>query len=203
MRKHLATQWRRPLAPHSLQAFQTLEPWLRDLGTRALLLDSGCGTGASTLALAQRHPDCAVLGIDQSQARLARSNRTPATTADATPVRLLRADLQDLWRLLQAAGVRPARHLLWYPNPWPKAQHLARRWHGHPVFPSLLALGGELEVRSNWPMYLDEFAQALDCAGITSRVELIAGEEPSVSPFERKYRDSGQALWRLQARLPR
>ena len=55
---------------------------------------------------------------------------------------LIRADLVDFWRLLADNGVRLARHYNLYPNPWPKIGHLARRWHGHPVFPALLELGG-------------------------------------------------------------
>jgi hypothetical protein len=54
-------------------------------------------------------------------------------------------DLVDYWRLMRKAYVRPARHYLFYPNPWPKIGHLPRRWHGHPVFPALLALGGPLQ----------------------------------------------------------
>lgn len=198
--KHLAGNWRRPYASHSLQAFETLEPWLAGLGARPLLLDSGCGTGASTLALARQYPDCAVLGIDQSQSRLARS--AAAVEPSQHNLRLLRADLQDLWRLLHDAGVRPVRHLIWYPNPWPKPEHLGRRWHGHAVFPSLLALGGNLELRSNWRLYLDEFACALECAGTASVIEAVAANAEPVSPFERKYRDSGQSLWLLRADLP-
>jgi tRNA (guanine-N7-)-methyltransferase len=151
--------------------------------------------------LAERNPDCFVIGVDQSEARL-------TTGKGALPANLclVRADLVDFWRLLVERGVRLERHCLFYPNPWPKIGHVARRWHGHAVFPVLPQLGGLIECRSNWRIYVEEFAfalgrllgQALVCE------EFLAGEEP-VSPFERKYRDSGQALYRcvVDLRVPR
>lgn len=45
----------------------------------------------------------------------------------------------------------------------PKIGHLSRRWHGHPVFPAMLELGGVLECRSNWKIYvLNEFCFAVE-----------------------------------------
>ena len=38
-----------------------------------VILDSGCGTGKSTFILGQIHPNCVVIGIDQSIARLSRN----------------------------------------------------------------------------------------------------------------------------------
>ena len=38
-----------------------------------VILDSGCGTGRSTFILGQMHPNCVVIGIDQSIARLIRN----------------------------------------------------------------------------------------------------------------------------------
>ena len=55
------------------------------------------------------------------------------------------------------ADICLARHYVLYPNPWPKIGHLARRWHGHAVFPDLLALGGVFECRSNWRIYIEKW----------------------------------------------
>ena len=119
---------------------------------RPLILDSGCGVGQSTAKLALRFVDSYVLGIDKSAARLGRSPELPEDAC------LVRAELVDGWRLLASRGERLARHDLLYPNPWPKIGHLARRWHGHAVFPELLALGGVLECRSNWESTLPSWA---------------------------------------------
>jgi len=113
----------------------------------------------------------------------------------------VRADLVDYWRLMADAGIKLARHYILYPNPWPKVGHLARRWHAHPVFPFVPRLGGRLECRSNWNIYVEEFAVALGLL-IGREVKWESFEAPSpLTPFERKYRDSGQTLYRCVVEL--
>ncbi len=192
VRRHLDTPHRRPVAEHTRLAFERVAPW-RD-PDRPLILDSGCGTGTRTARLAARHPEILVLGLDKSAARL---ERHPVLPANA---RLERAELGDFWRLAAAAGWRLDRHYLLYPNPWPKSRQLMRRWHGSPAFPALLALGGRLELRSNWRLYVEEFARALNLAGIDAMLEPVP-DGPPLTAFEAKYRASGQRLWRCRAEL--
>lgn len=194
--KHLSHVWHRPIAEHTRAAFEAVRDRV-EAHPGALILDSGCGTGASSRALAAAQPDALVLGVDKSAARLARS--AVAETPDN--LLLVQADLQDFWRLAALAGWRPRRHLLLYPNPWPKPGHLGRRWHGHPVFPTLLALGGEIELRSNWRLYVDEFALALRIGGRESRIDRVPPES-AVTPFEIKYLRSGQRCFRLLSPVP-
>jgi len=109
----------------------------------------------------------------------------------------VRADLVDYWRLCAEAGLRLARHYILYPNPWPKIGHLGRRWHAHPVFPFIPQLGGVLECRSNWQVYIEEFSVALGrLTGDAAPWEAFEAPVP-LTPFERKYRDSGQTLYRV------
>lgn len=198
VRKHLATEFRRPEAPYSRQAFEALlERWD---GRQPLVLDSACGTGESTAVLARRHPRALVVGVDQSEERTTRGLRKLAGTLPGNAL-VLRAEVTDLWALLARRGARLSHHYLLYPNPWPKAEHLMRRWHGHPRLGDLLRLGGRLELRTNWDVYAMEFAQALALLGIGATLETVA-EEPALTPFERKYRQSGHRLWRLRADLP-
>ena len=104
--------------------------------------------------------------------------------------------------MLLEAGIRPIQHWLLYPNPWPKPAQLARRWHGHPVFPSLLALGGTLILRSNWRIYAEEFALAARlCGAATSAVVSFRPVDP-LSPFERKYAASGHELFQVTIPAP-
>ena len=190
--RHLAEPWRRPLPAHTATAIELLAA-RRARDRRPLVLDSFCGTGASTRALAARHSDCLVVGIDKSAARLARHG--PA----GDDYLLLRAECEPLWQALADAGVMLAAHYLLYPNPWPKAAQLQRRVHGHPAFPLLLELGGALELRSNWRIYVEEFGIALHLAGVHAAVSAVPAEAP-LTPFEAKYRASGHALWRCRAR---
>ena len=190
--RHRSVLWRRPVADHSRRAFDALTERLDP--SRPLVLDAGCGTGESTALLARRHPDAEVVGIDKSAHRLREGQDGPAN------LHLLRADLQDVWRLAREQGWKLIAHYLLYPNPWPKAEHLQRRWHGHPVFPALLALGGTIELRTNWAVYAREFAAALAHFGLSVRQAEVDSEAAPLTPFERKYLASGHVCHRVLAR---
>lgn len=203
--KHAASVFRKPITAYNRQAFEaSMAAWRAAVGgaTRPmpLILDTGCGVGLSTLHLATQFPDHFVIGIDQSADRLQRN--TCWHVAAPQNLMLVRADLVDYWRLLLAAEIRPARQYLLYPNPWPKAAHLGRRWHGHPVFPTIVALGGALECRSNWRIYVEEFAAAVQQLRRLPQaaVEHYQSSAP-ITPFERKYLASGHSLWRCQVAL--
>ncbi|MCK5874272.1 MAG: SAM-dependent methyltransferase [Alcanivoracaceae bacterium] len=193
--RHLLHRWRQPVAQHNLDAFRLCDTWRRHQGfARPLMLDSGCGTGRSSRVLAMQHPEALVIGIDQSAVRLQRGlERFGAAPAN---LYLMRAECADIWRLMLEADWSVVRHFLLYPNPWPKPGHLQRRWHGHPVFPQLLALSDVVELRTNWQVYAEEMGAALSVAGRPAGIERIR-PEAALTDFEEKYRDSGHALWRL------
>ena len=161
------------------------------------ILDSGCGVGQSTRILAEQHPQHWVIGIDQSEHRITKqSARNPDNMI------LVRANCVDFWRLALADGWQLDKHFLLFPNPWPKKEHLQRRWHGHPVFPTLLKLGGYLELRTNWHLYALEFQTALGHLGYSlSEVETYLPGDNYLTPFEKKYHESGQELFRLTSDL--
>jgi tRNA (guanine-N7-)-methyltransferase len=190
---HLAEPSRDPVHPPTVEAFEALGA-LGVTGREKLVLDSGCGTGDSTRQLAGMLPDCLVIGVDKSLARLSRTGARSYPHREGNAL-WLRAELASFWRLARADGWRLHRHYLLYPNPWPKPGQLRRRWHAHPVFPDLLGLGGRLEMRCNWDIYALEFALA---AGRVLGREVCPGsveESGLVSPFERKYRASGHPLY--------
>ena len=186
VQRHLHSISQRPVAEHTRQAFAELSHSIDP--EQPLILDSGCGIGESTRQIALQFPNAQVIGVDKSLHRLARQPALP------THARLLRAELADFWRLALASGWQLQRHYVLYPNPWPKSAQLMRRWHGSPLWPVILALGGRLELRSNWRIYVEEWAQALAVAGITATVEPLRVDTP-ISPFERKYWAAGHALW--------
>ncbi len=194
LRRHFDSEWRQPVHAPSARAFQLLHTILQG-DARPLVLDSGCGTGDSTLQLAALFPQHRVIGIDQSAARLQR--HAPQGIARIDNAILLRAELASFWRLFVAAGWHAQRHFLLYPNPWPKPAQLARRWHGHPVFPMLMKTADHFELRSNWQVYAAEFALALGHAGFAGVAAEVYDCAAPLTPFERKYRDSGHVLWRV------
>lgn len=202
VRRHLASVWRAPIADHDHASFEQVVTWRNENGLeRPLMVDSGCGTGRSSVLLAQANPEALVIAVDQSANRLERGGRRWLQLPKN--LLLVRADCTGLWRLMQQQGWLLDRHQILYPNPWPKSAHLKRRWHGHPVWPTVLALGGELELRSNWPLYLQEVQAALAISGIEAVLSPLTTEAPAATDFEEKYQASGQTVWQLIASLAR
>ena len=179
----------RPLAGHTNEAF---EQFLAELDKTpstlaGLILDSGCGTGRSSLVLGEEYPSHLVVGVDRSIDRLGRTARDLGAPASSSAdndknnksstdrqhvqrvrdnVVLVRAELVHFWRLWWQHGLVAEQHYLLYPNPYPKKSRLKQRWYAHPSFPLLLVVsaGNPLKLRSNWKQYLQEFADAVEYA---------------------------------------
>lgn len=195
LQKHQQTVFQKPIAEFNQQAFDKAQKHLDKQGG-GLILDSCCGVGQSTRLLAERFPEHCVLGVDRSADRLERKLGNLPDNAC-----LIRADLVDFWRLAVAAGWQLDYHFLLYPNPYPKKKDFKLRWHGHPVFKSLLALGGRLECRTNWQLYVVEMQQALKFLGVAADLQPLLEITNPLTPFERKYAKSGHDLWQLTADL--
>jgi tRNA (guanine-N7-)-methyltransferase len=193
--RHLNTSHRADIAAHNREAYQVLTDKLNEQ-PRPLVLDSFCGTGRSTAELAARHPSHLIVGIDKSARRLGKHVRSLSEN-----YLLLQADCEDIWALLVQDGLKADFHYLLYPNPWPKKGHLQRRVHGHASFPLLLQIGGVLELRSNWQLYVEEFGIAMHLAGHRGVVSRLACSDSSLSRFEQKYRNSGHDLWVYSAEI--
>ncbi len=193
LQRHLAHPFRKPILDYNREALAAALAAHAAFNPQApLILDAGCGVGWSTLRIAADFPEHFVIGVDQSSDRILRGKPLPVPENAV----LIRADLIDFWRLLAEHGITLARHYNLYPNPWPKIGHLARRWQGHAVFPVWRELGGIVECRSNWRIYIEEMAWAL---GVLSSqpvaAEPYATDDP-MTPFEKKYLASGHELWR-------
>lgn len=197
VRKHLQTTWQQPFHMPTVAVYRQLEATGVLNADQPIILDSGCGTGKSTRQLASIFPQHIVLGVDRSHIRLTKSGVESCFHRSGNCV-LVRAELATFWRLMLVDGYTPERHFLFYPNPYPKPAHLLRRWHGHPVFPQLLKLGGDIELRCNWEIYALEFAQAVNFACTANVKVKNIHTENGISPFEHKYLKRGQKLYRVK-----
>lgn len=222
MRKYAATTFLRPVADHTREAFEQASEFVRTFygtdvaGCVEVVLDSGCGTGESTLHLAKKFPNVPVIGIDKSAVRLSKAGneRQLEVSAGAScdiPANAfwVRAELLDFWRLalekVEAGEWKILHHALYYPNPWPKESEATRRFHLHPIFPTLLRLSPVTELRTNWKIYAREFAEAAhvlgDALSLKFNVELGAFDpENPETAFERKYQSAGQELYKVIVR---
>lgn len=258
VRKYAATRFLRPIADHTREAFESAKEFIRKFyasensatsvpasisasspsnaegslpASYCVILDSGCGTGESTLHLARKFPGVPVIGIDKSTMRLNKAGNIHQLEAAGTdqPANAfwVRAELLDFWKLaleeVQAGRWQVLHHAVYYPNPWPKESEATRRFHLHPIFPTLMALGNVTELRTNWEIYAREFAEAArilqnattgaepnpNNADATTRDETTRGKiKPAIScepfaplhpetAFERKYKEAHQQLWRV------
>lgn len=200
LERHLNSDFKKPIQAHNQKAFDAIATVVEEW-QGPLVLDACCGVGESTAVLADRHPDALVIGVDKSAHRIDK-HQSYQRSGNGHKYYLVRADLIDFWRLAVAAGWQLHAHYILYPNPWPKAAHLARRWHGSPVWPDVVKLGGQLVMRSNWSLYLLEVAEALSLTGHRAQIERLPCQSLTpMTPFERKYVESGQSLWQLTAHL--
>ena len=194
VQKHNKSRWQEPTPTHDRKAIKKIITLLEN-HEGPLILDSFCGTGMSTATLASQYPKALVIGIDRSTHRLGRHVQTQSRN-----YHLIRGNCEHIWAQLVSIGAVCARHYLLYPNPWPKKAHLKRRIHGHPSFPLLKQLGGSIEVRSNWKIYVDEFAAASQLLGLAAEVESLSATDP-MTLFERKYAANNENLWVCKATI--
>ncbi|XQW85505.1 tRNA (guanine(46)-N(7))-methyltransferase TrmB [Thalassotalea piscium] len=196
--KHLAHPSKKPVQVHTQEAFDRInERVLAHQGE--IIFDSCCGVGQSTRLLAKMNPTALVIGIDKSAHRIYRNDQVLVDQTNTQQVDnfiLDRADLNDFYRLAVNAKWPVTQHYILYPNPWPKAKHIQRRWHGSAVFPEILALSETITLRSNWRLYLEEFQFAAALAGKHGVISLVEDQQ-ALTPFEAKYRASGQECWQL------
>lgn len=197
LKRYRETDYLNSIPKYARDEFSRLSARMQYKNTE-IILDSGCGTGESALKLAQLNPCCLVVGVDKSASRLGRGiahNSMPEN------VMFIRCDLIHFWRLLQQTQWRLGEHYLFYPNPWPKPGHLQRRWHAHPVFPSIIKLGGRLTMRTNWRVYAEEFALALRNYSVATAEVTQLHVSTAMTAFEKKYTQSGHQLYEVNVNL--
>lgn len=189
--KHKQSQFLKPVAEHSIDAFEQIITAIQ-FHNLPVIFDACCGVGDSTRNLAKQYPNYFVVGVDKSDFRLSKNRQE-----NPDNMILVRSDLNDFYRLAAQHNFKAEQHKIYFPNPWPKSSHIGRRWHGAPVFSDLVKLSENIEVRSNWRIYLEEFQIALNHYGLASQIVEFKVENP-ITPFEKKYSNSGQQIFQLK-----
>lgn len=195
IKKHLTNSFRKPYRPFSGELFHQADEIVKNKKI-PVILDSGCGTGESSLILSQQNPDILVIGIDKSEKRLDKFI-SEENFYHKDNLIIIRADVVDIWRMIKNENWNVEKHYLLYPNPWPKKDQLKRRWHGHPVFPEMISLCKQIELRTNWQIYAEEFKFALELV-VNKTVSInVIDVDQFISPFEKKYYESGHELYQV------
>ncbi|MBS9533267.1 tRNA (guanosine(46)-N7)-methyltransferase TrmB [Mycobacterium sp. M1] len=179
---------------------------LAPLDTRAwfhrdapVVLEIGCGSGTSTLAMAKDEPDLDVVAVEVYQRGLVQL--LCAIERDGVDnIRLVRGDAYDvLDQLFGPASLTGVR--VFFPDPWPKARHHKRRFL-QPVTLAMIAdrlrPGGVLHAATDHADYAEQIAEVGDAEPLLRRVE--HGEDLPISvarpttKYEAKGRDAGSAI---------
>ncbi len=195
VKKHLSHPYKKPYREFSEDIFHQVDEIQKKVN-KPIILDSGCGTGESSFNLVKIYPDNLIIGIDKSEKRLDKLIKDKTVYHEDNLI-LVRADIVDIWRLTKKTNWNIKKHYLLYPNPWPKKDQLKRRWQGHPIFPEMVGLSDQIELRTNWQIYAEEFKFALDI--VTNKKTSIDNVDIKdfISPFEKKYYESGHELYRV------
>jgi tRNA (guanine-N7-)-methyltransferase len=137
------------------------EAWF---GRRApLVLEIGCGNGASTVAMAQDEPDIDVIAVEIYRRGLAQL-LCAIEREQVGNIRLIRGNGIDVLEQLIAPGSLTGVRVF-FPDPWPKARHHKRRFL-QPATVDLIAdrllPGGVLHAATDHPGYAEHIAAVGD-----------------------------------------
>ncbi len=130
-------------------------------GRRApVVVEIGCGSGTSTLAMAKEEPDVDVIAVEIYRRGLAQL-LSAIEREQVGNIRLIRGNAIDvLQRFIAPASLTGVR--VFFPDPWPKARHHKRRFL-QPATVGLIAdrllPGGVLHAATDHPGYAEQIAQ--------------------------------------------
>lgn len=197
-------------APDEAPIAQDLFPdWRAILGEGAarLELEIGSGHGGFAMAFAARHPERALVAVEQRRA-FATAMAARAARRGLANLVVVNGDARLLAPRLFRPGSLAAVHVH-FPDPWWKRKHHRRRLVDDGMSAllfRLLAPGGVLDFRTDVERYALEARERLELLGFVNAAgparfaEPAPGEIPSTR--EKRYLATGQPVWRLRLVRP-
>ena len=173
--------------------------WFGRTAPRGVVLEIGCGTGTSTIAMAKSEPDLDVIAVEVYRRGLAQL-LSAVSREGVTNIRLIRGDGVDVLEHLigpgSLTGVR-----VFFPDPWPKARHHKRRL----LQPATIALiagrlrpGGVLHAATDHAGYAEQIAEVGDGEPLLRRAHpgenLAISTNRPITKYETKAREAGRAV---------
>jgi tRNA (guanine-N7-)-methyltransferase len=183
--------------------------WVGSLGeaARTLELEIGPGHGGFALAYGARHPERALVAIEQRR-KFASDLAEKAALRRLGNLVVLQGDARLMAPRLFPAGSLAAVHVH-FPDPWWKRRHARRRLVDPDLSTLLLRLlrpAGLLDFRTDVEAYARGAVARLEAAGFHNEsgpgrfAERAEGEVPSTR--EKRYLATGAPVWRLRLRRP-
>lgn len=167
-----------------------------------LILEIGCGTGTSTVALAGEEPGIDVLAVEVYRRGLAQLLGA-IDREGLSNVRLIRGDATDvLEHMITPASLTGVR--VFFPDPWPKARHHKRRFLQPAAVATIadrLRPGGVLHAATDHADYARQIAEVGDAEPRLRRLEPgdpmpISTRRPETK-YEAKARQVGSSVTEL------
>ncbi|WP_448852886.1 tRNA (guanosine(46)-N7)-methyltransferase TrmB [Corynebacterium sp. 335C] len=135
------------------------------------VVEIGCGTGTSTVAMAPREADHNIIAVELYRPGLAKLLGA-AVRGGVDNIRMVRGDgVEVLQRMIAPGSLAGVR--VFFPDPWPKARHHKRRIIQSGtlrLIASRLAPGGVLHVATDHPGYAEW-------------IDELVGVEPALEPM--------------------
>jgi len=165
-------------------------------------VEIGPGRGELLLAFATAAPATNFFAIERA-AHVAAAIMEKAAARWLANVRVVAGDARCIVGHLVAETSVAAYHL-YFPDPWPKTRHRARRLTDPSFAAELartLAPGGVLHLASDLAHLVDAFAAILAAAGLVPEAGAAPPRARPTTAFERKYAQAGThyARWRRPA----
>ena len=167
-----------------------------------LQVDLGCDDGSFLSEVATQNPERNFLGVEKLAGRVAKSCRKSAHLSN---VRVLNVESSYAVRYLLPEG-RVETFYLFFPDPWPKRRHHRRRIVQSEFLTSIeraLEPGGIIYLATD---DLDYFQQMERIASSTDKFECILRSSLGTNAnlpetkFERRFREQGAPIYRLELR---
>ena len=175
-----------------------------------LILEIGCGTGTSTLAMAQAEPGIDVVAVEVYRRGLAQLLGA-IDREGVSNIRLVRGDGVDVLEHMvgpgSLSGVR-----VFFPDPWPKSRHHKRRLlkaETVALIADRLRPGGVLHAATDHAGYAEQIAETGDAEPLLRRAEpgelgappayggLPISVQRPITKYEGKARHAGSAVTEL------
>jgi tRNA (guanine-N7-)-methyltransferase len=164
-----------------------------------VVLEIGCGSGISTLAMAKDEPGVDVVAVEIYRRGLAQL-LCAIDREQVRNIRLIRGNALDvLDRLIAPGSLTGVR--VFFPDPWPKARHHKRRF----LQPATIGLiadrllpGGVLHAATDHPGYAEQIAEVGDSESQLRRVgpadRLPISVVRPTTKYETKAQEAGSAV---------
>ncbi|OBG39077.1 tRNA (guanosine(46)-N7)-methyltransferase TrmB [Mycobacterium alsense] len=163
-----------------------------------VVLEIGCGSGTSTLAMAKDEPGVDVIAVEIYRRGLAQL--LSAIDRDRVGnIRLIRGNAIDVLDLIEPGTLTGVR--VYFPDPWPKARHHKRRF----LQPGTIGLiadrllpGGVLHAATDHPGYAEHIGEVGDAEPRLHRARpgdrLPVSVARPATKYESKARDAGSVV---------